>query len=473
MVFNSSIFAVFLFVVFFLYWFVFQKTLRRRNFFLLVVSYIFYGWWDWRFLSLLFLTSSIDYITGFYLDRTQKQQARKYLLAVSLVTNLGVLAVFKYYDFFVTSFVDAVESIGLNLHTETLHIILPVGISFYTFQSLGYSIDVYRKNLKASNDIIAFLAFVSFFPQLVAGPIERAKQLLPQFIEKKTFDYAYAVSGLRLMLWGFFKKIVIADNAAIFVDKVYSSPEAFAGHNILIATFLFAIQIYCDFSGYSDIAIGCARLFGFDIMKNFNDPYFALSPKEFWRRWHISLSTWFRDYVYIPLGGNKNGDNKTIANLFLTFLLSGLWHGPNFTFIAWGALHGTAVSVQTFFEQRKVHFNVSKYVSGMFTFLFVCFCWIFFRAENLSDAGTLLKNIFDGQHAEKTKLFQSAGACIVLCQSLALFVVLEVGIRNKRLQKKFFAFKKPLRWAIYYLLVFYIIFFGAFDNPPSFIYFQF
>lgn len=474
MVFNSQIFAVFLVLVFFLYWFVFQKTIFRRNLFLLVVSYIFYGWWDWRFLSLLFLTSCIDYITAFYIDKTNLPLRRKYLLAISIVSNISVLCLFKYYNFFVSSFVEAANALGLHLHAATLNIILPVGISFYTFQSLSYTIDVYRRNLKASNNIIAFLAFVSFFPQLVAGPIERAKHLLPQFFEKKVFDNAYAINGLRLMLYGFFKKIVIADSAAFFVNTVFAVPENYHGLNVILAAFFFAVQIYGDFSGYSDIAIGCARLFGFSLMQNFNTPYFSASPKEFWQRWHISLSTWFRDYVYIPLGGNRKGNSKTLRNLMLTFLISGLWHGANFTFIVWGALHGTAVCVQTFFEQRKIKLKIHKSFAIFFTLCFTVFAWIFFRAANMHDASLLVQNLFHGYTPGEENICRKFPALwSELSVSLLLFVILEVLIQIKTAGIYFFRLPVYLRWCLYYGLIIWILFYGEFDVPPSFIYFQF
>lgn len=471
MVFNSSIFAVFLILVFFLYWFIFNKKIRLQNFFIIMASYVFYGWWDWRFLFLLFFTSFIDYAVGYYLGKRENTKTRKRLLAISLISNLGVLGIFKYYDFFVQSFTQAFQLTGSS---AALHIILPVGISFYTFQSLSYTIDVYRKNVEPCKDVITFLAFISFFPQLVAGPIERAKHMLPQFMHKREFSYEEAITGLRQMLWGFFKKIVIADNAALFVNQVFNAPDNYHGFNIIIASFFFAIQIYCDFSGYSDIAIGTARLFGFELRKNFNAPYFSASPKEFWHRWHMSLSTWFRDYVYIPLGGSRKGDWNTIKNLMISFLVSGLWHGANFTFIIWGFLHGAAVSLQTFFEQKGWRIRIYKGLAILLTFLFTSFAWIFFRAENLHDAGTLIAGIFHnyGPH-EMNILSEFPSAWNGLSLSLVLFILLEVCIQQLRIRTTFFKIPIAARCALYYVMIIWILFYGALNAPPSFIYFQF
>lgn len=408
------------------------------------------------------------------MQKTDRQKSRKILLGISVVTNLGLLGVFKYYDFFISSFIDAFSYFNFDLNVATLNIILPVGISFYTFQTLSYTIDVYRKKLDATNDFIAFSAFVSFFPQLVAGPIERATHLLPQFFVKRTFDFDKAVAGLQLMLWGFFKKIVIADNVGRIVNIVYSDPGSFHGWSIIIATILFAIQIYCDFSGYSDIAIGCAKLFGFNLMKNFDTPYFSTSPKEFWRRWHISLSTWFRDYVYIPLGGNKSGFRRMQINLMLTFLLSGLWHGANWTFVIWGLLHGTAVCLQNFLEQKNITFKLNKIVSGFLLFVFVCLGWVFFRADNVNEALQLLGNLFaQTQPHELLKLFPSSTTVMVISLSLMLFIILEILIRNSKADEYFNKGHFILKWACYYGIIIWILFFGALDEAPHFIYFQF
>lgn len=336
MLFNSIQFLIFLPIVFLLYWFVFNRSLRLQNAYILVASYIFYGWWDWRFLLLIAFTSFCSWGSGIMIFRLQDRQKKKIVLYSNIIVNLGILALFKYYDFFVTSFVELVGLIGVSLHGTTLNLILPVGISFYTFQALSYSIDVYRKDIKPAPDIVAYFAYVSFFPQLVAGPIERAKNLLPQILKRRIFDYNLAVDGCRQILWGFFKKVAVADNCAIFVDHVFSNYQNMNGSTLLLAAILFTFQIYGDFSGYSDIAIGVSKLFGIKLKLNFHFPYFSRNLNEFWRRWHISLNTWFVDYVYIPLGGNRRGKMALLRNTMVIFLLSGLWHGANLTYVSWG-----------------------------------------------------------------------------------------------------------------------------------------
>ena len=339
MLFNSIEFAFFLPIVFILYWFVFNKKLKTQNILLLVSSYVFYGWWDWRFLFLILFSSFIDFVLGIKLSKSESKLNRKLLLLTSVAVNIGFLGFFKYYNFFAESFANAFTFFGQSINPERLNIILPVGISFYTFQTLSYTIDVYKNKLKPTTNVISFFAFVSFFPQLVAGPIERATNLLPQFYKKRTFKYVAAVDGMRQILLGLFKKIVIADNCATLVNTIFDNPENFSGSTLFVGAVLFAFQIYGDFSGYSDIAIGTARLFGFNLMKNFALPYFSRDIAEFWRRWHISLSTWFRDYVYIPLGGSRGSLSLQIRNIFIIFIVSGFWHGANWTFIVWGALH--------------------------------------------------------------------------------------------------------------------------------------
>ncbi len=326
MLFNSIDFAIFLPIVFILYWFVTNKNLRLQNALIVVSSYVFYGWWDWRFLSLIFFSTIVDYTIGIQLKKEERQKRRKYLLWTSILINLGFLGFFKYYNFFLDNFISAFSFFGSEISASSLNIILPVGISFYTFQTLSYTIDVYRRKLEPTKDFIAFSAFVSFFPQLVAGPIERATHLLPQFYTKRTFDYTLAVNGMRQILWGLFKKIVIADNCAEYANMIFNNSADYSGSTLVLGALFFTFQIYCDFSGYSDIAIGTSRLFGFDLMRNFNFPYFSRDIAEFWRRWHISLSTWFRDYVYIPLGGSRGGLWMKIRNTFIIFIVSGFWH---------------------------------------------------------------------------------------------------------------------------------------------------
>lgn len=336
MLFNSIEFICFLPIVFIVYWLA-DKHLKWQNFLVVTASYIFYGWWDIRFLSLIILTSSFCFVSGLLIERAEgNRKKQKIINTINILLNIGILGTFKYFDFFSTNIETALHSLGFEPDWITLDILLPVGISFYTLQALSYSIDVYQKKISACHDPIAFFAFVSFFPQLVAGPIERATNLLPQFYKRRTFDYSKAIDGCRQMLWGFFKKMIIADNCAMAVNEIWGSYQYQSGFTLLLGGLLFTFQIYGDFSGYSDIAIGCARLFGIDLMKNFNYPYFSRDISEFWRRWHISLSTWFRDYIYIPLGGSRCKKTKVIRNTFIIFIISGLWHGANWTFILWG-----------------------------------------------------------------------------------------------------------------------------------------
>ncbi|MBF1097142.1 MAG: MBOAT family protein, partial [Riemerella sp.] len=339
MIFNSIDFAIFLPIVFLIYWYLADKGLKLQNLFILAASYVFYGWWDWKFLMLIVFSTLVDYTIGCLLKNQENEKKRKILLYTSLIINLSFLGFFKYYNFFVENFVEAFTLFGIKLNIETLNIILPVGISFYTFQTLSYTIDVYQRKLEPTKDLIAFASFVTFFPQLVAGPIERATDLLPQFYKKRVFDYHKAVDGLRQILWGLFKKIVIADNCAQFANIIFNNSADYSGSTLVLGAIFFAFQIYGDFSGYSDIAIGTSRLFGFELKKNFHFPYFSRDIAEFWRRWHISLNTWFRDYIYIPLGGSRGGTAMKVRNTFVIFVVSGFWHGANWTFIAWGLLN--------------------------------------------------------------------------------------------------------------------------------------
>ena len=338
MLFNSFEFLVFLPVVFALYWFVF-KGRKPQNLLIVIASYVFYGWWDWKFLFLIAFTSLCSFLSGKFIAKNEDSpQKQKWISAANIIVNLSVLGVFKYYNFFAESLADLLSAFGFQADFVTLNVILPVGISFYTFQALSYSIDVYKGKIKATDDIVEFFAYISFFPQLVAGPIERATNLLPQFQKERNFDYAKAVDGMRQMLWGFFKKMVVADNCATVVNQHWAEYHNLPTVTLMLLGVLFAFQIYCDFSGYSDIAIGCARLFGFDLKQNFNFPYFSRSIPEFWRRWHISLTTWFRDYIYFPLGGSRCDKWKIIRNVFIVWAVSGLWHGANWTFVCWGFL---------------------------------------------------------------------------------------------------------------------------------------
>nr|WP_033959536.1 MBOAT family O-acyltransferase [Psychroserpens jangbogonensis] len=480
MFFNSLEFAIFFPIVFILYWLVSQK-LFLRNLLILIASYVFYGWWDWRFLFLIVISSIVDFIVGQKLHKTENLQKRKGLLIISLIVNLGFLIYFKYTNFFIESFVDSFRLFGKQLEVSTLNIILPVGISFYTFQTLSYTIDIYRKQLKPTKDWLAFFSFVAFFPQLVAGPIERASHLLPQFYKTYKFNYNLVKSGLLLMAFGLFKKMVIADRAAILVNQVYNNPTDYYGYETILATVLFAFQIYCDFSGYSDIAIGIARTMGFDLMKNFDSPYFSKSITEFWRRWHISLSTWFRDYVYIPLGGSRNGTYRTYANLFIVFLVSGLWHGAAMTFVVWGAIHGVFIVIEKALTKlRMAIFKKSKALNYLialpFTFFIVCFAWVFFRANSFKDAVIIISNSF--QISETGNLFSlglKKSEFNLLFVMIVLLLVFE--IIHKRFEVTHVLNKTylPIRWSFYLVIVFCILIFGIYgeNTVKEFIYFQF
>ena len=476
MLFNTIDFAIFMPIVFLLYWFVFKKNFRVQNLFLLFASYSFYACWDWRFLGLIFFSSLIDYLVGRFLVRTEIKSNRKALLVTSLVVNLGVLGVFKYYNFFIESFQGVFSLFGSSLESSSLNILLPVGISFYTFQTLSYTIDVYRRRIEPTDNILSFFTFVSFFPQLVAGPIERASNLLPQFERKRQFDYAKSVDGLRLILIGLFKKMVIADNCALAVNEIFTYCTEYNGSTLFFGAFFFAFQIYGDFSGYSDIAIGSARLLGFDLMQNFKSPYLSRNLGEFWKRWHISLSTWFRDYVYIPLGGNRVSKTKWIRNIFIVFLLSGFWHGANWTFIIWGFIHALFF-IPFIFQKTQVNFNNEADKGRIFpslktiiqvgsTFLIVLVAWVFFRAENVSHAILYLNGIFS------ISLFSFPMVSMKLLLFLIVYMVFEwlQRERNHLLEIDFISYK-PFRIIIYYSLVFIIFYYGG-DTQP-FIYFQF
>ncbi len=469
MLFNSIDFAIFLPIVFFLFWFVTNRNLKLQNLLLLVSSYIFYGWWDWRFLSLLAFSSVLDFFVGSALYRQTDLKKRKVLFLVSMGVNLGLLGFFKYYNFFASSFATAFSFFGQPVNPSSLNIILPVGISFYTFQSMSYAIDIYRGRLTPTKDLIQFLAFVSFFPQLVAGPIERATHLLPQFTHLKQFSYELATKGLKIMLWGLFMKVVVADRLALYVQSVYGNVEHHTGWSFMVATVFFAFQIYCDFGGYSLIAIGCAQLFGFDLMENFRRPYFSGSFREFWSRWHISLSTWFKDYLYIPLGGNRGSKARTNFNLFTTFLISGLWHGANWTFVIWGALHGTYQIVERS-AGDIIKFKLPKAAGIILVFVLTCLAWVFFRAATVHDAfhiiGTMFTNPGESLHIGDKGIFVFSiiGLLFLFAIEYTMEYHPDFSLLNHRLA--------PVRFATILFMLVYIISLGVFDGS-QFIYFQF
>ncbi|MBL0683176.1 MBOAT family O-acyltransferase [Aquimarina mytili] len=478
MLFNSLEFLIFLPVVFILYWFVVHKKLRSQNFLILLASYVFYGWWDWRFLSLIIFSSTIDFLIGVFLSKTEKTSTRKLLLTSSILVNIGFLGFFKYYNFFLESFIDAFTFFGQSISAERLHIILPVGISFYTFQTLSYTIDVYKKKLEPTKDVVAFFAFVSFFPQLVAGPIERATNLLPQFYTQRKFEYNKAVDGLRQILWGLFKKIVIADNAAKFANIIFDSSADYSGSTLVLGAVFFAFQIYGDFSGYSDIAIGTSRLFGFNLMRNFAFPYFSRDIAEFWRRWHISLSTWFRDYLYIPLGGSRGGTWMKIRNTFIIFIVSGFWHGANWTFIVWGFLNALYFLPLMLLNKNRVNTdivaknrvfaNVKEILQIFITFSLTTIAWVFFRAENITHAFVYLSEIFSASLFQMPEFFP-----VQVIFFIIVFVIIEWLQRDKEHALEFENTKMPrlVRFAFYYLLIAVIFLFGG--QQQEFIYFQF
>lgn len=487
MFFNSIDFALFLPIVFFFYWFVTNKNLKIQNVLLVIASYVFYGWWDWRFLSLIIISSFVDYWVGLKLAASQKSSQRKLLLFISIFINIGFLAFFKYYNFFAESFASAFTLFGHSFQPSTLKIILPVGISFYTFQTLSYSIDVYRRKLEPTRSIVAFFAFVSFFPQLVAGPIERATNLLPQFYTPRQFEYAKAVDGLKQILWGLFKKVVIADNCANYVNAVFENYPQYPGSTLLIGAVLFAFQIYGDFSGYSDIAIGTARLFGFNLMRNFNYPYFSRDIAEFWRRWHISLSTWFRDYLYIPLGGSRGNIFFKIRNTLIIFLVSGLWHGANWTFVLWGALNALYFLPLLLLNRNRVHLDqagenkiwpsMGELLQILTTFILTTLAWVVFRAESLSHALGYFSQMFSSSlfmmPASIAHPFTNGISLKVLMGILILFVLIEWIQKDKphALQMDPQKIPIPLQWAFFYMIGLLVLLYPS--NQHEFIYFQF
>ncbi|MBO5674029.1 MAG: MBOAT family protein [Paludibacteraceae bacterium] len=483
MLFNSFEFLIFLPIVFLLYWFVFDYAIRKckkqllwQNLFVVVASYIFYGWWDWRFLILIAITTILSFLSGIGIEKAHTQRGKKTVMIANIVVNLGILGVYKYYDFFAEQFA---QLFGIESDFLLLHLILPVGISFYTFQALSYSIDVYRKQIQPTHDIVAFTAFLSFFPQLVAGPIERATNLLPQFQRKRHFDYTQAVDGMRQILWGLFKKIVVADNCAAYVDTVFADISTQSGSTLLLAAVLFTFQIYGDFSGYSDIAIGTAKLFGINLMRNFNVPYFSRDIAEFWRRWHISLTTWFRDYVYIPLGGSRpvvperlkaKGERRAaryikwiaVRNTFVIFLLSGFWHGANWTFVLWGAYHALLfVPLLVMNKNRRFMDDERQWTDiprMLLTFVLVVIGWIFFRASDMASCWDYFSGIWQLSLFTLPVVENS----LLLWATIAAIIVMLIIEWTKQL---------PNRWWLYYGLLVAIWWFAGQD--VDFIYFQF
>lgn len=474
MLFNSQEFVWFLLVVFVLYWFVFNHSLRLQNVLILMASYIFYGWWDYRFLSLIFLSTWVDYFVALRMEQCINQVHKKRWLWVSVAFNLGLLGFFKYYNFFAQSWVDAFAWAGHRMDLWAVQIVLPVGISFYTFQTMSYSLDVYHGKLKPTSNFVDFAAFVSFFPQLVAGPIERASNLLPQIQQKRTFSANVALAGFELILLGFFKKVVIADSLAGPVSEIFQTYQVQDGGTLILGVIFFAIQIYCDFSGYSDIAVGVAALFGFGLMRNFDHPYFSTGIAEFWRKWHISLSTWFRDYLYVPMGGSRVSLSKAIFNVWVVFLVSGLWHGANWTFLAWGFIHGLYF-IPSFIRRKRFNDSqpqvaprailvtkLTSWIKMLFTFALVCLAWIFFRSDSIGHALDYISRLS----------FQYSFEYISEAKYVLIFLVFETSVYlMKRKEWRPFSYM-PIRYMVYTYLFLTIVAHTT-RMGSSFIYFQF
>ena len=481
MLFNSFTFMIFLPVVFLLYWFVF-KPLKWQNLLILVASYVFYGWWDWRFLILIVITSLSSYVSGLLIERYEgRRRWQRAVSAANIVLNLSILAAFKYFNFFADSLGAALVLVGITVDWPTMHIILPVGISFYTFQALSYSIDVYAHRIKPTRDIIAFFSFISFFPQLVAGPIERATNLLPQMLGKRTFDYSMAVDGLRQMLWGFFKKLIIADTCAEVVNQTWDGLSYATGMSLFVSSLLFTFQIYADFSGYSDIAIGCAKLFGFKLTTNFKVPYFSRNVREFWRRWHITLMNWFTQYVYFPLGGSRRSRARTILNTLIVFALSGLWHGADWTFVLWGLYHALLFIPLILWGGQRYKDTVAQgrclptlreFASMLVTFLLVNFGWVLFRAPDFAGFCDFTSRLLSPSLLSVQGLTMKMATTLMWCVGL---VAVEWLQRERQHVLQIDGYRifslQATRLALYALLVFLIFYFAG--QVQTFIYFQF
>ncbi|MDE6804481.1 MAG: MBOAT family protein, partial [Muribaculaceae bacterium] len=458
MVFNSLEYLLFLPIVFLLYWLVF-KTVRSRNLFIIAASYLFYGWWSWKFLILIFITTLCSYLSGIAIEKSVSRVSRRGFLIANIVLNLGILFTYKYFNFFAASFAQLFSAFGMTADDVTLNLILPVGISFYTFQALSYSIDVYRREIKATRDVAAFFSFISFFPQLVAGPIERATNLLPQFLKNRTFDYSDAVEGMKLILWGLFKKVLVADNCARLVNIIFDRYSTLGGGNLWCGAILFTFQIYGDFSGYSDMAIGSAKLFGINLMRNFDRPYFSKSIPEFWQRWHISLQSWFRDYIYIPLGGSRKGKTKTVRNTISVFLISGLWHGANWTFIVWGLYHALLFTPRFLRKKNSAPFikvtpklkPFSESIGMGITFMLVVIGWVIFRSDTLNDAIHYIGGMFTNW--QYTYYVGGKGNYILCLIAISLLIFGEIISRGRPQpfnfpSKGLFA-HRVARWTVY------------------------
>lgn len=480
MLFNSVAFAIFLPTVFVFYWFISSYNLRLQNLLLLVASYFFYSFWDFRFLFLLIFSTLLDYSTGLRIHQAKTRAAKQFWLWLSISVNLGLLGIFKYYNFFITSFAGMLSNLGVHVDVWTLNLILPVGISFYTFHGLSYVLDIYYNRINPEKKLIDYSVFVSFFPLLVAGPIERATHLLPQIVKKRHFEYSKAADGLRQILWGLFKKMVIADNCAAQANVIFANYTSSSGSTLALGAIFFAFQIYADFSGYSDIALGSARLFGIELLRNFAFPYFSRDIAEFWRRWHISLSSWFRDYLYIPLGGSKGGTWMKVRNTFIIFLVSGFWHGANWTYIVWGALNAfyflpllllrkNRDNLQTVAHGRTMP-TWKEWRSMIFTFGLTTIAWVFFRSETVGDAFKYLSGMVSSSILSAPDI--SVEGYMQICLLLVFIVIEWLGREAPyAISGLHLGWKKPARWAFYMTIIFVIL--GFAGKQQDFIYFQF
>jgi len=478
MLFNSLSFLLFLPIVFTLYWWVNKKGLQLQNFLLLVASYFFYACWDWRFLFLLLFSTALDYFTGIQMAEAKNEGNKKFWFWLSIIVNLGFLGFFKYYNFFADSFAELISGLGFQANFWTLQVILPVGISFYTFHGLSYVIDIYKGRIEPERNVITYSLFVAYFPLLVAGPIERATHLLPQIKNRRFFDYTKAVDGVHQIIWGLFKKVVIADNCALYANDIFDHYESMNSLSLFLGAIYFAFQIYGDFSGYSDIALGTSKLFGIDLLRNFNYPYFSRDIAEFWRRWHISLSSWFRDYLYIPLGGSQGGMGMKIRNTFIIFLVSGFWHGANWTFIVWGALHAMFFLPLLITQNNRNNIesvakgkslpSLQEFIAMLLTFGLTSFAWVFFRAKTVSEAIAYLKSTFSFNFEGGIQFLEFERYSVEFLLVLGLFIVFEW---NSREQEHPISGKLVLLKALVILLA--ILTLGVFSSPTDFIYFQF
>ncbi|MCR5863080.1 MBOAT family protein [Flavobacterium sp. J372] len=480
MLFNSIDFVVFFLIVFSLYWFVLNRKMKFQNFMLVIASYFFYCCWDWRFGFLLAFSTLLDFYSGLAIFRSTTKKMKKIWLIISVGINLGFLCFFKYYNFFIESFGELLSNFGVQANYSTLSIILPVGISFYTFHGLSYVFDIYNDKITPTTNIINYTLFVSFFPLLVAGPIERATHLLPQIERPRQFDYSKAIDGLKQILWGFFKKVVIADNCAQFANLIFDNYESQSGSTLFLGALFFTFQIYGDFSGYTDIALGTARLMGFELLKNFNYPYFSRDIAEFWRRWHISLSTWFKDYLYIPLGGSRGGLWMKIRNTFIIFIVSGFWHGSNWTFIAWGTLNAVYFLPLLLTNNNRNNLEIvaidrnlptfRDFTGILITFMLTVFAWIFFRAESVQDAIGYISMIFSNSLFTYPVIIGESKYIILL---VIAFIIIEWAGRrgNYGLQLVFSRSHQIIRWSFYIVILLFVFFFSG--EQQEFIYFQF